>query len=481
MFMPQPGYVEQDPEEWWQAVCTACQRLFQKTGILPQNIAGIGIDGQSWSAIPVDSDGNVLRKTPIWMDTRAEQVCRKYAERIGEDAIFQICGNPFSPSYTLPKILYFMEQEPELVKKTDKFLQSNSFIIYRLTGVISQDLSQSYAYHNFNQHTLQYDTDLTKEMGIPKRFILDMVPSDIIVGKVSKTASRLTGLQEGTPVVAGGLDAACSSLGAGVVREGQVQEQGGQAGGMSICIGSALSHKRLILSPHVVRGKWLLQGGTAAGGGSMNWFAEQFGAKDGDVFTAGKKEVFKKLSREAEMSEAGANGIVFLPYLNGERSPIWDVNAKGVYFGFGLRSEHKDFARAVMEGVAFSLRHNLECAGETGAEIQELYATGGSAESNTWMQIKSNISELPIHVLKTTTATTWGAAILAGIGTGVFKNAEEAVKSSVMIQKSYWPEKRTRSLYNQYFEIYKELYIETKETMHKLDKIVAGKQEGVHT
>lgn len=459
LYTPAPGCVEQDADSWWAAVGSGCRELLMQPDICADQIAAIGIDGQSWSAIPVDVEGNVLRRTPIWMDTRAKDVCRRYEARIGAERIFRTAGNPFSPSYTLPKLLYFMEQEPELVRRTHVFLQSNSFIAYRLTGVISQDLSQSYGYHNFDQHTLQYDDELIQAFGIDRRFLLDMVPSQQVIGFVTKSAAAYTGLLAGTPVVAGGLDAACSTLGVGVTQPGQAQEQGGQAGGMSICTDHACVHPALILSPHVVGGRWLLQGGTVAGGASLNWFAKQFPPQNG------ADNIFRRLSEEAAATPLGAHGLLFLPYLNGERSPIWDPEACGMYFGATLSTSHADFARATMEGVAYSLQHNLNCAKQAGAEIGELRATGGSAGSEIWCQIKADVTGIRLLVPSSEASAVTGAAILAGLGVGMFASEEQAVSTFVHTSRSHTPDLRANALYQEGFSIYRKLYKANKELM----------------
>lgn len=471
LYTPAPGFVEQDANEWWDAVCSACRELLETNQIAASQIAAIGIDGQSWSAIPIDRDGNVLRKTPIWMDTRAKDICEKYEKQIGADAIFKVAGNPFSPSYTLPKILYFMEHEPELVEKTMCFLQSNSFIAYRLTGQISQDISQSYCFHNFDQHTLRYDEGLTKAFGIDQRFLLDMVPCSSVVGKVTKQAAALTGLMEGTPVVAGGLDAACSTLGVGVVSPGQTQEQGGQAGGMSICTDSPVDHPALILSPHVVPGMWLLQGGTVGGGASMNWFAQQFGALAGDHIQLGGKDLFVKLSQEAERVAPGSGGVLYLPYLNGERSPIWDPNARGTYFGLQFSTTHESLVRATMEGVAYSLQHNLQIAQQAGAKVTELRATGGSANSVVWTQIKADVTGIPMVVPASDTSATCGAAILAGLGVGMYRSAQEAVAEIVKVRRTQLPNEENAAIYGKYFDLYCKLYASTKDIMGSIGSI----------
>ena len=269
VYYPNPGWAEQEPEQWWSAVCEAIRDVLQQPRVEAGKIAGIGIDGQSWSAIALSGDGDVLCRTPIWMDTRSQGICDRLSRQIGSERIFSVCGNPMKPSYTLPKILWYKEQAPQIYGKIDKILQSNGYIVWKLTGEITQDVSQGYGLQCFDMRKKKWDSAMCREMGISVSMLPQLAECDCIVGRVTQEASRACGLPAGIPVVAGGLDAACGTLGAGVIDEGQTQEQGGQAGGMSICLSRYCADPRLILGYHVVPGKWLLQGGTTGGGGVM--------------------------------------------------------------------------------------------------------------------------------------------------------------------------------------------------------------------
>ena len=445
VYYPQKGWAEQDVTHWWDAICTCTQEMLKESDINPHDIKGIGVDGQSWACIPIDEDGNVLAKNPIWMDTRAAEQCEKYGRLIGEDNIFNICGNPLKPTYTTPKILWLKEHHPRVYQNTYQFLQSNSYIAYKLAGVPSQEKSQGYGLHFYNMQTGEYDTALAEQLGIDLHKFAPIFECHNVIGTVTEKAAVQTGLAAGTPVVAGGLDAACGTLGTGVIDVGQVQEQGGQAGGMSICTASPIAHKQLILSNHVVPGKWLLQGGTVGGGGVLRWFKDTFG-KEG--------EGYDDLCTLAEESPAGSNGLVFLPYMAGERSPIWDANAKGVFYGVSFGAQRADFVRAVLEGVAFSLRHNIDTAKEAGAKVETLYAMGGAANSLVWTQIKSDITGCDIAVASSDTATTFGAAILAGVGVGLYKNFREPIEHCVYIKRKHGPDTRKKEVYDQHYQLY---------------------------
>lgn len=444
LYYPNPGWVEQNPEEWWETICKAIRDVLAKGKIDPAEIAGIGIDGQSWSAIPVDKEGRCLANTPIWMDTRARAICERVEREIGTERIFEVSGNGFSPSYSTPKLIWFQEERPEIYEKTYKFLQSNSYIAYRLTGVMSQDKSQGYGLHFFDMKRCVYDESLAAELGLSVDKVPDIYDCHQIIGKVTKEAALKTGLLEGTPVVAGGLDAACGTLGAGVYKTGQTQEQGGQAGGMSICVDSAKGHPSLILSTHVIPDLWLLQGGTVGGGGVLRWFKQELGGEDS----------FDDLTAVAEKIGPGSDGVLFLPYMAGERSPLWDPDAKGVFYGLGFDKTRAHMVRAALESVAFSLEHNLKVAESIGVTANELLAMGGSANSKLWVQIKADVTGKTMKIPASDTATTLGAAILAGVGVGLYSGFEEAVKRTISIMRVQEPIEANHEAYRKLFQEY---------------------------
>lgn len=467
VYYPEEGRAEQNPQEWWSAVCNAIKRVLNRDGIVPEEIAGVGIDGQSWSAIAIDKNGEVLTNTPIWMDTRSQEICSRLNREIGEDAIFRTAGNSLQPSYTTAKILWYKENMPEVYKHIYKILQSNSFIAYRLTGAVSQDLSQGYGLHCFDMRRGCWDEAMCEKLGIPMEFLPEIVSCDTVVGTVTKKASEECGLAVGTPVVAGGLDAACGTLGAGVIHPGETQEQGGQAGGMSICMDTYKADPRLILGFHVVPGQWLLQGGTTGGGGVMRWFEREFAEYERSMEQEKGSSSLVQLNEIAGKVSPGCDGVVFLPYMAGERSPIWNPYAKGVFYGLDFSKTKGHMVRACMEGVALSLRHNLEIAEEAGAKVEVLRAMGGSANSLLWTQIKSDVTGKPVVVPSSDTATTLGAAILAGVGVGFYRDYEEAVALTVKETRSHTPNPENGPVYDRTYETYLKLYENLKSMMKK--------------
>jgi len=453
-----PGYAEQKPGEWWASACEAIRDIFSSGKIAPSDIKTVGVDGQSWSCIIVDKHGQVLFDNPIWMDTRAEGICAEVKQRVDKAAMFEICGNPFEPMYTTPKILWFKRNFPEIFKSAYKVLQSNSYIVYKLTGELSLDSSQGYGLHCFDMHKGKWDSALVETLGIPMGLLPDISEPWDIVGHITQDAARATGLLAGTPVVAGGLDAACSTLGGGVCEPGQTQEQGGQAGGMSICLDRCITHKKLIMGRHVVPNRWILQGGTVGGGGALKWLRE--------VMLPGIS--FSEMSELATQSRPGSNGLIFLPYMSGERSPIWDKSAKGVFFGLDYAKSRCDIIRAVMEGVAFSLLHNIKTAEEAGAYAGSMHSVGGSANSSVWMQIKSDVTGKPMRVPSSDTATTLGAAMLAGIGVGIYESCQDAIACTAQMKASYEPNMQNHEIYRRYYDVYLELYENLKGSMKKI-------------
>lgn len=463
VYHPQSGWAEQNPNEWWTVLCDTLKRLWRK--VSPDDIAGIGVDGQSWSAIPVNKNGEVLHNTPIWYDTRSADICENLKNTIGEDEIFNICGNPIQPTYASPKIIWFKQNLPDTYRNTYKFLHSNSFIVYKLTDKFTQDISQCYGFHFFDMRNGCWNHDLSDKMEIDTDKLPDIYNCHDIVGEVTPEAAGYTGLAVGTPVVAGGLDAACGTLGVGIVSGGETQEQGGTSGGMSCCIDSYHADKRLILCHHVVPDRWLLQGGTVGGGGVYKWFENNFGHHERMLAEINNTSSFYELDKQAAEINAGSDGVIFLPYMAGERSPIWDIHAKGVYYGLDYTKTKAHMARACMEGAAFSLLHNLEAAESCGVVIDELRAMGGSANSRLWTQIKSDITGKRITVPSADTATTLGAAILAGVGIGMYSDFDDAVKRTIHIQREHQPNMELYEIYRKNYEIYLELYKSLKHIM----------------
>ncbi|MCC6494769.1 MAG: carbohydrate kinase [Propionibacteriaceae bacterium] len=464
---PAPGWVEQDANDWVAGAFATLAEVCASGAFEPAAVRGIGVDGQSWAAVPVDEAGTILANTPIWMDTRAQPICEELLERVPAADILALAGNRLSPSYTTAKVVWFQRNQPEAFARARWILQCNSVVVMGLTGVASQEHSQGYGLHFIDVATGEVDAGMAARLGIDPGLIPTPVEPSAVVGGLTPAAARATGLPAGTPVVAGGLDAACGTLGAGVLRPGQTQEQGGQAGGMSIAMASPAADERLILSRHVVPGCWLLQGGTVAGSASLAWLTRVAGEAERLAASASGRGIFEEVSALAAAAPLGADGLVFLPYLSGERSPLWDADARGAFVGLTLSTGRGQLYRAVMEGVAFALRHNLEVATAAGAHVAELLAIGGATRSPLWMQVKADVTGLPLTVSANENATPLGAAMLAAIGTDGH-SADDLVDRWVSRGVSYEPDPAAAQLYDRLYSTYAGLYPAMATGMHEL-------------
>ena len=443
---PSPNTALQNPDDWWAAVCKAVKSLLEKVDA--SSIECIGVDGQSWSAVAVDSQGRVLCPTPIWTDTAASAECEELRSLIPDTKWFETGRNPLQPGYTLPKILRYKNTAPQVYENAAYILQSNSFIVYRLTGEATQDISQGYGLQCFDMKTGKWNKEMLTQVGIRPALLPEIRACHDIVGRVTKEAAAFTGLKEGTPVIAGGLDAACACLGVGVTQPGQTQEQGGQAGGMSICTDNCTGDSRLIMSYHVIPGKWLLQGGTTGGGGALRWIRGIIG---GDLS-------FRQMDELAETVGPGSDGLIFLPYLAGERSPLWNPDAKGVFYGLNYLHTKAHIIRAVMEGTAFALRHNLETASNAGSQTNVLRAMGGSATSRIWTQIKSDVTGKKIEVPSASDATVRGTALIAALGAGIMNENDIVYGSIPESRRTHNPSHEAEKIYEYQYGRYLELY-----------------------
>ncbi len=464
---PAPGWVEQDPRDWVAGAFATIAEVCASGAFAPESVQGIGVDGQSWAAVPVDASGEILAPTPIWMDTRAQPICDELLDRVPASEILAVAGNRLSPSYSTAKVLWFQRNRPDVFARSRWFLQCNSVVVLALTGVASQDHSQGYGFHFIDVGTGTTDAALAGRLGIDPDLVPTAVEPSAVVGGLTDAAARATGLRSGTPVVAGGLDAACGTLGAGVYRPGQTQEQGGQAGGMSIAMDAPVADERLILSRHVVPGSWLLQGGTVAGSASLAWLTRVVGEAERSAAAASGRGLYEEVSALAATVAPGSDGLVFLPYLSGERSPLWDADARGAFVGLTLGTGRAHLYRAVMEGVAFALRHNLEVAASAGAGVAELLAIGGATRSPVWMQLKADITRLPLTVSADENATPRGAAMLAALGTGG-GTIDELVARWVRRGRSYVPDPATADRYDRSYRTYAALYPALAPSMHEL-------------
>ncbi|NMB13187.1 MAG: FGGY-family carbohydrate kinase [Firmicutes bacterium] len=463
---------EQDAEEWWQATCLCIQSLLSANAFAPHEVAAIGVVGHSWATLPVDEKGNPLRNAMLWLDRRSLQECRYLEEVVGEQHILELSGNRIDPAYCVPKMLWIRNNEPEIYAKAYRFLQSNSFIVHKLTDVFTQDASQGYGYYVFDTERRSWSWEACEVMGIERQLLPEVYESVAVVGEVTSQAAAMTGLMAGTPVVAGGVDCAGACLGAGLIEHGATQEQAGQAGGMTIVTQRPYKDSRLISGCHVIDHRWHLSGGTVSGG-VLNWFYGNILAANGGIASLGdgRPNPFELLSLEAETSPVGADGLLFLPYMAGERTPIWDPQARGVLLGLSYEKSRADLVRALMEGAALALRHNLEVAGQVGIRPTRLISVGGGAKSKVWCQIKADVTQLPLGIPSMDDGTVFGAAFLGGIGVNAYANWQESLRRMAEIRQWYEPREASTGLYDELYQIYLASYVALRSQLHRLAQL----------
>lgn len=462
-YYPSNGFIEQDPRDWWRAVCEGIPELLQNAGISASDIAAVGVDGVSWTPVMIGRDGRELGRCALWNDTRSTEECADIGRAVGEERVFETCGNPVQPYYATPKLLWYRKHEPERFDQLQCVLGSNGYLVWKLTGSFTLDASQGYGWAFYSMAHGGWDEQMAEALAIDLRWMPALCESMHVAGTVTAEAARQSGLAEGTPVVAGGLDAACGVLGAGVIRSGPAQEQSGSAGGMSICTEQYQPAPGLILGRHVVPNRWLVQGGTVGGGGAFRWLTQQLYPEETSLDGA---ERVGELNRIAAQVPSGSDGLIFLPYLAGERSPIWNPYAKGVYYGLDFSKTRAHLVRAVLEGAAYALRDNLEHAARCGAVPTELRAVGGASASSLWMQIKADVTGCPIRAVANADATAIGCLMLAGVGCGAINGFEEACDRFVSLKPLYYPRVQNKETYEKGFEQYKTLY-QTLKTMMK--------------
>ncbi len=457
---PQPTWAQIDAGIWWQAACRATRAVLAQSGLNGHAVRAVAVDGISWTLLAVDRALRPLAPALIWLDRRAERESAELKASSVGDRLVNLSANPLDPAYITPKLLWLKRHDPVVFEAAHCFLTASGFLTARLCGELTCDLTQAYGYHFFDMRNACWDERAALEVGIPLEKLPPLRRCSEIVGAVTHPAAAETGLAAGTPVLAGCLDAASGALGAGLTRLGQANEQGGQAGGMAISLAQVVVEPRLIFSHHVLEGQYLLQGGTV-GGGSLGWLREMLG----EALT------FEQLSAEAARVEPGAGGLVFLPYMAGERTPLWNSRARGVFYGLSYSTSRQDLVRAVMEGCAMAVYHNIQVAAEQGALVNEYLGSGGATRSPTWCQIKADLYGKPFVVARRAGGGEGGHLLglfaLAMEATGECAGAGPLVERLLPERVVYEPDPgrhdRYQEIFAQYLRLSKMLVQQTKD------------------
>ena len=455
---PQPGWAEQDPDRWWQAVRHILVRIFAETGVSAQAVAAVGVSCQAPSLVAVDEVGVPVFPALIWMDRRSESQCDRLRRTIDEETISQINGGRIDPYFLAPKLLWLRDEAPDTYARCHQVLQANGYIVHKLTGVFCMDASHGPLTLLFDPVHQTWSPTLVAAMQIDPAKLPPVVPCVEVVGVVTAAAAAATGLAAGTPVIAGMTDGTAASIEVGMVRPGDAAEMTGQSTVLLICSDSPYHGRDLFPLGHPIAGLHLVVGAMVATGGALRWFRDQLGESEVAEAQRLGADPFDLLGRRAAQSPPGANHLIFLPYMYGERSPIWDSDARGVFFGLSLATTKGDLVRAIMEGAAYGLRHNIETAAADGFPVATLACVGGGARSALWNQIKADVLGLPISLPAAASGAAMGDAIVAAAGAGLYASIEEAVDAMVKVGRVYLPQADVAPLYDGYYHVYRDLY-----------------------
>ncbi|PRX18160.1 xylulokinase [Orenia metallireducens] len=463
---PKSGWAEQNPKDWWVATQEVIKKIITESKVDTSQIKGISLSGQMHSSVFLDEQLQVIRPAILWSDTRTSKQCQEIYERVGGlDNLINYVSNPALEGFTAPKVLWLKENEPQNYNKIRHLLLPKDYIRYQLTGEIYTEVSDGAGMLFLNVQKKKWSEKLLDKLGIDKEILPPVVDSTEIVGEITAEVAQKTGLAVGTPVVAGGADNACGAVGSGIVKEGRVMVSIGTSGVVLAQIDNSVADDqgRIHLFNHAKRDSWYMMGVMLSAGRCFSWMKEELFADELD---------YDHLNELAAKVKPGSEGLTFLPYLYGERTPYADPNARGVYFGVSGKHQQGHFIRSVMEGVTFGLKDSLELIKEKGVEITEIRVIGGGAKSKLWQQILADIFANEISLLNVEEGPAFGAALIAGVGVGVYDSFEEAANSIIKVKEVISPNLESVELYDKQYKLYKQLYVSLKDEFKALSQII---------
>lgn len=456
-----PLWSEQNPEEWWQAGTASIRGAIQQAGIQAGEIAAVGLTGQMHGLVLLDEDGEILRPAILWNDQRTQAQCDEIHRIFGRERLIQVTGNAALTGFTAPKILWVRENEPGVYARARHILLPKDYLRYRLTGGFAADVADGSGTILMDLRQRAWSSDVLSALEIPPEWLPRLFEGPEITGRISAEAARITGLAPGTPVMAGGGDQAAGAVGVGAVEPGIIGLTVGTSGVVFATTPSAMVEPegRLHAFCHALPGRWHFMGVMLSAAGSLQWYR--------DTFAPGTS--FDELTREAESVPPGCDGLLFLPYLSGERTPHPDPLARGAFVGLTLRHTRAHLTRAVLEGVAFGLKDGFNLIKNAGlGKISQVRASGGGVKSALWRQILSSVLEAELVMVNTTEGAAFGAALLAGTGAGAWPDVPAACRQSVAVTGSQQPDPGEIKPYRHAYALYRELYPALKPTFWNL-------------
>jgi len=473
LYQPQIGWAEQKPEDWWNATIETIKAVLAKSGIKPAEIKGIGLSGQMHGLVLLDKNGEVLRPSIIWCDQRTQQECDIITDTIGRETLINITANPALTGFTASKLMWVKRHQKELFGKISKVLLPKDYIRYKLTGEFATEVSDASGTQLLDVPQRKWSVEIIDKLGFNKDWMPDCFESQQVSGCINAEASRITGLNEGTPVVGGGGDQAAGAVGNGIVKTGVVSSTIGTSG---VVFGFMDKVKidpkgRVHTFCHAVPSKWHVMGVTQGAGLSLQWLRNNFGSCERELANFLGVDPYALMAQEAEQANPGCNGLMYLPYLMGERTPHLDPYAKGVLFGMSAKHTRNDVIRAFMEGVAYSLKDCLEIIKSMDIEVNEVRASGGGGKSPLWRQMQADMFNTDIHTINSTEGPALGAALLAGVGAGVYSDVSQACESTIKTMSIQSPIRRNVDIYGRYYDVYGKLYLALKESFLEIARL----------
>jgi xylulokinase len=469
---PKPNWVEQNPEDWWQAVCQSTQYLLQTARLEAGQIACVSLCGHMMGCVAVDRQANPLRSCIIWADTRAIEEAQILLDQVGMEAAYRVTGHRTNSSLTGEKMMWIQRRQPEIYSQTYKFLHCKDFIAARLTGQFVTDYSDASGTDLYDLAGWAWSEVMVKASGLDPAKLPDLHASIDVIGEVTRQAAQASGLLAGTPVVIGGGDGACAAAGAGVVREGSAYTNIGSSAWIGIATRQPVidPEMRTFTLAHLAPGLFTPTGPMQSAGGAYQWVRDQLGQPEKAAAEALGLSPYELLNLQVLKSEPGAKGLFFFPYLLGERSPRWNPQARAAFFGLNMGHTRADMVRAVLEGISYNLRVILEAFQRQGVEIPAMRLIGGGARGAVWRQILADIYGMPIlRPSLLAEATSFGAALAGGVGVGLYPDMSLAETLTPIVDSTLPdPELKARyergyAFFNRAYEAFVPLYTELAE------------------
>lgn len=460
LFVPRPQWAEQRPEDWWEAAQTATRNVLAKAGIRGEEVAGVGLSGQMHGSVFLDKDNRVLRPALLWCDQRTQAECDWITQQVGRENLAELISNPILTGFTAPKIVWLRNHEPDVYAQVVKVLLPKDYLRLMLTGVHATEVSDASGTALLDVKNRRWSQEVLDAAQIPRSFLPDCAESVEVTGHIHAEAAARTGLAVGTPVVGGGSDQAAGAVGSGIVETGIVSSVVGTSGVVFAYADTPATDPQMRVHTfcHAIPGKWHTMGVALSAGGSLRWLRDTFFQPEGVVGRTTGQDPYTLMADGAGRVPPGSEGLIFLPYLTGERTPHPDPDARGTFFGITLRHERQHFARAVLEGVAYALNDMFEIFRDLGVPVTEVRASGGGAKSALWRQIHADVTGYPHVTLSVDEGPALGAALLAAAGTGAYATVADACHAAIQTAAATPPDPAAHAQYAKYFPIYQALY-----------------------